>query len=237
MFFILLVISIIFQLQFETTVQNFIGNSIDVDVLKYNIPCPLEWIEINNIHSPLVSTVEVSNRHGIQDLFNSYHTKKQIARTTILGQTLLGTFDGKKAYFYSSKSGRTVSKTKFELLTNPNECLINWLFSPNINTQSFNTTHFTFDLKNSSYVGRSLNSKDDWQVCTAILGKPQCHASKNGEGVKYENFQILQSITRKLSFKLGNFSFTERVNNFDLSSNGPETILNKVHIYLSITNN
>lgn len=233
----LLIIFFVYFARHETTssLLEEATTSINVDLLKYGIACKLEWVNHTRGKQLPSNIIYMSSSiSGLRIDHTQTNEKMAIVRTTLFGKTASGTLknDG-IAYFYSDKEGSTIQKNKYAVLTNPNNCFLDWSDFPVDSTSYlFNVSTTFVQLDENHVIGRAKDDQKNQWVTHKISYNRET-ASLKTSSISL-NLRILQSLTPRLTVKLSNVTFSERVALLNVQYGGDDTILNKVGFIVDI---
>ncbi|XP_035701430.1 uncharacterized protein LOC110862434 [Folsomia candida] len=230
------IIFFVYFVQHETTsfrLEEAI-TSINVDILKYGIACKLEWVNHARGKQLPSNVIYISSStSGFTIDQTQTYEKIAIVRTPLFGKATSGILknDG-IAYFYSDKEGSTIQKNKYAVLTNPNNCFLDWSDFPVDSTSYlFNVSTTFVQLDENHVIGRAKDDQKNQWVTHKISYNRET-ASLKTSSISL-NLRILQSLTPRLTVKLSNVTFSERVALLNVQYGGDDTILNKADVEIS----
>ncbi|OXA37441.1 hypothetical protein Fcan01_27814 [Folsomia candida] len=232
----LLIIFFVYFARHETTssLLEEATTSINVDLLKYGIACKLEWVNHTRGKQLPSNIIYMSSSiSGLRIDHTQTNEKMAIVRTTLFGKTASGTLknDG-IAYFYSDKEGSIVQKNNYAVLTNPNKCFLDWSDFPlDSSSYLFNVSTTFVQIDENHVIGRVKGDhKNQWMTHTIFYNRETSFLKRSSIP---PNFQILQSLTPRLTVKLANVTFSEKVTLLNVEFDGTDRILNKADAEIS----
>ncbi|OXA37438.1 hypothetical protein Fcan01_27811 [Folsomia candida] len=160
--------------------------------IPINLPCQLEWVQYEKSDTALLD-------RAIRIDHSSSHL---ISRSKIAGLWQLGLGDELSGKASFTSNGKLLERFDFQILTNPNNCAINW--TPFLDANSCNFVPISD--KAQTYIGRNLNS--DQKKYTPCYIKNQLSAKCD---------EALQSSTDQVNFIVSSVDMIDPVETFEFS--------------------